>query len=66
VVFELGYFAGKLGRGRTCLLRKGNVDIPSDLYGVIYSEMDPAEGWKRKLARELKAAGFDFDAEKVF
>jgi predicted nucleotide-binding protein len=31
VIFELGYFAGKLGRGRTCLLRKGSVDIPSDL-----------------------------------
>jgi hypothetical protein len=39
--------------------------IPSDLYGVIYTEMDSAEGWKRKLARELKAAGFNFDAAKV-
>jgi predicted nucleotide-binding protein len=66
VIFELGYFAGKLGRGRTCLLRKGTVDIPSDLYGVIYTEMDLAEGWKRKLARELKAAGFEFDAAKVW
>jgi predicted nucleotide-binding protein len=65
VIFELGYFAGKLGRGRTCLLRKGPVDIPSDLYGVIYTEMDAAEGWKRKLARELKAARFDFDATNV-
>jgi hypothetical protein len=35
VIFELGYFAGKLGRGRTCLLRKGEIEIPSDLYGVI-------------------------------
>jgi predicted nucleotide-binding protein len=65
VVFELGYFAGKLGRGRTCLLRKGAVNIPSDLYGVVYTEMDAAEGWKRKLARELKAAGLDFDPAKV-
>ncbi|WP_247618065.1 TIR domain-containing protein, partial [Pseudomonas syringae] len=23
VIFELGYFAGKLGRGRVCLLKKG-------------------------------------------
>jgi predicted nucleotide-binding protein len=65
VIFELGYFAGKLGRGRTCLLRKGKVDVPSDLYGVIYTEMDAAEGWKRKLARELKEAGLDFDPAKV-
>jgi hypothetical protein len=61
VIFELGYFAAKLGRGRACLLRKGEVEIPSDLYGVVYTDMDVAEGWKRKLARDLKAAGFDFD-----
>lgn len=33
VIFELGYFVGSLGRGRTCLLRKGEVEIPSDLFG---------------------------------
>jgi predicted nucleotide-binding protein len=36
VIFELGYFVGKLGRGGACLLRKGDVQIPSDLAGVIY------------------------------
>jgi Predicted nucleotide-binding protein containing TIR-like domain len=66
VIFELGYFAGKLGRGRVCLLRKGEVEIPSDLYGVIYTDMDATEGWKRKLARELKEAGFEFDPAKVW
>lgn len=66
VIFELGYFVGKLGRGRACLLRKGEVEIPSDLYGVIYTEMDAAEGWKLKLVRELKAANLHFDANKVW
>jgi predicted nucleotide-binding protein len=65
VVYELGYFAGKLGRGRVCLLRRGNVDMPSDLAGVIYTEFDLADGWKLKLVRELKAAGFNIDANKV-
>jgi predicted nucleotide-binding protein len=66
VIFELGYFVGSLGRGRACLLRKGDVEIPSDLFGVIYTEFDhPAEGWKVRLARELKAAGFKFDAATV-
>jgi hypothetical protein len=65
VIFELGYFVGKLGRGRACLLRKGNVEIPSDLFGVVYTDMDAADGWKLQLARELKAAGFIFDANKV-
>jgi predicted nucleotide-binding protein len=65
VIFELGYFVGSLGRGRACLLRKGEVEIPSDLYGVVYTDMDGADGWKIELARELKAAGFEFDANKV-
>lgn len=62
VIFELGYFAGKLGRGKTCLLRKGDVEMPSDLYGVIYSDLDAHEGWKMKLVKEMKAAGLEFDA----
>lgn len=66
VVFELGYFAGKLGRGRVCLLRKGQVEIPSDLYGVIYTDMDSADGWQTKLVRELKAAKLEFDANRLW
>lgn len=66
VVFELGYFAAKLGRGRTCLMRKGDVEIPSDLFGVIYTNLDETEGWKLKLIKELKAAGIRFDANKVW
>lgn len=66
VVFELGYFAGRLGRGKTCLMRKGTVEVPSDLYGVIYTDLDPGEAWKLKLVREFKAAGLDFDANKMW
>ncbi|WFU01952.1 nucleotide-binding protein [Rhizobium sp. CB3171] len=66
VIFELGYFAGKLGRGRVCLLRKGNVEIPSDLFGIVYTEMDAADGWKQALVKELKAAKIDFDANRMW
>jgi len=66
VIFELGYFTGKLGRGRACLLRKGDVEIPSDLYGVIYTELDAAGGWKMTLVREMKAARLDFDANRMW
>lgn len=66
VIFELGYFAGKLGRGKVCLLRKGRVEIPSDLFGVIYTEMDSAKGWHTKLVREMKAAGLQFDANRLW
>lgn len=66
VIFELGYFAGALGRGRVCLLRKGEVEIPSDLYGVVYTEMDATEGWKGRLVQELKAAKLEFDANRMW
>ncbi|UVM59114.1 nucleotide-binding protein [Pseudomonas sp. B21-010] len=66
VIFELGYFAGKLGRGRVCLLRKGEVEIPSDLFGVVYTELDPHEGWQKRLVIEMKEAGLEFDASKLF
>jgi hypothetical protein len=66
VVFELGYFVGKLGRGCVCLLKKGAVEIPSDLFGVVYTDMDPAGGWKQALVMELKAANLDFDANRLW
>lgn len=66
VIFELGYFVGKLGRGRACLLKKGKIEIPSDLFGVIYTEMDSEDGWKLKLVKELKAAKLTFDANKAW
>ncbi|WP_312865064.1 TIR domain-containing protein [Rhizobium leguminosarum] len=66
VIFERGYFAGKLGRGRVCLLRKGEVEIPSDLFGIIYTDMDPTDGWKTALLKELKAAKLDFDPSRLW
>jgi len=38
VIFELGYFYAKFGResGRVLLLYKGELDLPSDISGVIY------------------------------
>jgi predicted nucleotide-binding protein len=65
-VFELGYFVGMLGRGKVCLLRKGAVEIPSDLFGVVYTDMDSAGGWKQALVMELKAARLDFDANRLW
>ena len=65
VLYELGYFAGKLGRGKVLVLRKGDIEIPSDLAGVLYTELDEHGGWKRKLLSELTYAGVPFDKEKA-
>ena len=41
VLLELGYFLGTLRRtsGRVVVLRKGDVEIPSDLAGVVYIDI---------------------------
>jgi predicted nucleotide-binding protein len=66
VVFELGFFIGKLGAARVAPLVKGDVETPSDFDGIGYIALDSACAWKSLLARELKAAEVPFDAEKVF
>ena len=66
VIFELGYFARALGRKKVCALTKGEIEKPSDYDGVVYIPFDDSGGWKQKLLKELKAAGFDVDANRVF
>ncbi len=61
VIFEFGFFVGKLGRPRVCVLHKGKVDIMSDYHGVIYIPLDDAGGWKLELATEIKNAGINVD-----
>jgi predicted nucleotide-binding protein len=56
VIFELGFFVGRLGRGKICLLRKGNVEMPSDLHGVSDISIGEGSSWSFKLADELRAA----------
>jgi len=65
VIFELGYFVGRLGRSRVCALHKGGVEILSDYDGVLYVSMDDPQGWRLLLAREIKAAGIDVDLNRA-
>jgi len=65
VVFELGYFIGKLGRKGVCALHSEEIELPSDITGVIYVPLDKGGGWKMMLAQELKAAGIDVDLNKA-
>jgi predicted nucleotide-binding protein len=62
VLFEFGYFIGKLGRKFVCGLVKEGIEIPSDYSGVLYIPFDNSGSWKFHLVKELKAAGFDVDA----
>ena len=58
VVFEHGYLMAKLGRNNVCSLRKGEIETPNDLSGVVYVDMDQAGAWKMQVAKELKACGY--------
>lgn len=63
VVLELGYFMGKLTRNHVCALYKGGVELPSDIQGVIYIEMDEKGAWKAKLAQEFVQAKLPINLE---
>jgi predicted nucleotide-binding protein len=65
VILELGYFIGRLTRRRVCALYKPGVEIPSDYQGVGYIELDPAGGWRTKLAQELVKEGFAIKLEAL-
>lgn len=65
VVFEMGYFIGKLGREKVFLLLENGVDKPGDLDGIVYVPIDSADGWKLKLVRELKANGYKVTADDL-
>jgi len=67
VIAELGFFVGKLGREKVLpLYRKAdNFEHPSDFAGVLYKEFDEPGHWRFELVKELQAAGYDVDANKL-
>ena len=59
VIFEMGFFMSKLGRGKVlCLLQEG-LEQPSDIKGIAYIKLDESGTWKEKLVYELERAGYD-------
>lgn len=60
VVLELGYFIGKLSRDRVCCLHKGDVELPSDMHGIVYIFFKKSVNEVRhKIIKELKEAGYE-------
>jgi predicted nucleotide-binding protein len=65
VIFELGYFMGKLGRKKVRLLLKGKLENPSDLDGILYVSMNSPKGWQLELGVEMKKAELPVDLNKL-
>ena len=60
VIFEFGYFVGKLGRSRVCCLHTGAVSLPSDVNGLVYKSFtNSIEESGYAIIKELKAAGYN-------
>jgi predicted nucleotide-binding protein len=64
VVFELGFFFGRLGRDRVCAMVSGPLERPTDVDGLAYIPIDDGE-WRLQLARELRAAGLPVDMNRA-
>jgi predicted nucleotide-binding protein len=55
VIFELGYFYAQLGRksGRIIVLYKGEIELPSDIQGIVWIRIDEGvEGAGEEIRRE--------------
>jgi len=65
VVLELGYFVGRLGRNRVMTIKHPNLQLPGDVLGLVYSDATNESQWKFELVRELNAAGYKVDANRL-
>ncbi len=60
VVFEFGLFTGRLTRKRVCCLHSGDVELPSDLNGLVYIPFESSVNEKQlDIVKELRAAGYE-------
>ena len=67
VIFELGFFIGKIGRKRVLVLyqEENDFEMPSDYSGVLYTLYDNSGRWQFDLIKELKACGYEVDSNKL-
>lgn len=65
VVFEMGYFIGKLDRAHVFELLEDGVEKPGDLDGILYTSIDEEGMWKIRLAKRLKALGYIVNLDKI-
>ena len=62
VVFEAGYFMGKLGRNHVVIIAEKGIELPSDLQGIVYTDK---ANWEVEVLKELNAMGYKVDLNKL-
>ena len=63
VIFEMGYFMGRLSRSHVFILLEEGVEKPSDIGGIGYTPIK--DGWEKYLVKELRVCGYDVDANNL-
>lgn len=61
VIFELGFFFGKIGRntGKVIVLAKGDVELPSDIHGLVWINIERGiNAAGEEIRRELRSLGY--------
>ena len=64
VVFEMGYFMGRLTRKHVFVLLDEGVEKPGDLDGLVYVSSSN-DYWVVRLGKELKNCGYNVDMNKL-
>jgi predicted nucleotide-binding protein len=66
VILELGMFLVRLGRRRVAILHRGNLELPSDISGLIYIKFNRrVDEVKERLGAELQEAGFPINIKDL-
>lgn len=63
VIFEMGFFAGVLGKDKVIVLYQPDdrFEFPSDILGIYYTAYKEDNRWKQELKSNLKKIGFQMD-----
>jgi len=69
VIYELGFFHGKLGHNRVCVLFKNDpetdMELPSESLGIVYIPLDSNGKWKLRLAKQMQEVGIIINSENI-
>jgi predicted nucleotide-binding protein len=48
-----------------CAIKAAEMELPSDIIGIVWTPFDPHGAWKAQLGKEIQAAGYEIDWNKV-
>ena len=65
-LLEFGYFVGFLSRKKVFCLYRGDIDLPSDMRGILHAQFKKSvKEAKEDIVRELKGAHYDLHIQKT-